>query len=49
MAKSVADVANPEEQQGGFASDDSNITGFSHMHDTGTGGVRVFILFMFQR
>jgi len=39
MAKSVADVDNPDEKQGGFASDDSNITGFSHMHDDGTGGV----------
>jgi hypothetical protein len=39
MAKSVADVNNPDEEQGGFASDDSEITGFSHMHDSGTGGV----------
>ena len=39
MAKAVADVDNPDEKQGGFASDDSNITGFSHMHDDGTGGV----------
>ncbi|TVY40664.1 putative secreted glycosidase [Lachnellula occidentalis] len=38
MAKAVADVDNPDEKQGGFASDDSNITGFSHMHDDGTGG-----------
>lgn len=38
MAKAVADVNNPEEKQGGFASDDSDITGFSHMHDSGTGG-----------
>jgi putative alpha-1,2-mannosidase len=38
MAKAVADVNNPEEKQGGFASDDSEITGFSHMHDSGTGG-----------
>ena len=42
MAKAVADVNNPEEKQGGFASDDSDITGFSHMHDSGTGGVRLF-------
>jgi len=41
MAKAVADVNNPDEKQGGFASDDSEITGFSHMHDSGTGGVRV--------
>lgn len=39
MAKAVADVNDPDEKQGGFASDDSDITGFSHMHDSGTGGV----------
>ncbi|RAL58918.1 hypothetical protein DID88_009209 [Monilinia fructigena] len=38
MAKAVADINNPDEKQGGFASDDSDITGFSHMHDSGTGG-----------
>ncbi|KAB8298599.1 hypothetical protein EYC80_000778 [Monilinia laxa] len=38
MAKAVADINNPDEKQGGFASDDSEITGFSHMHDSGTGG-----------
>lgn len=38
MAKAVADT-NGDELQGGFASDGSNITGFSHMHDSGTGGV----------
>ncbi|TAQ91187.1 hypothetical protein B7494_g568 [Chlorociboria aeruginascens] len=38
MAKAVADVNNPDEKQGGFASDNSDITGFSHMHDSGTGG-----------
>jgi putative alpha-1,2-mannosidase len=37
MAKAVADVNG--EDQGGYASDNSNITGFSHMHDSGTGGV----------
>ncbi|KAH7035797.1 alpha-1,2-mannosidase, putative subfamily [Microdochium trichocladiopsis] len=36
MAKPVADVNT--EIQGGFASDDGDITGFSHMHDSGTGG-----------
>ncbi|KAG9970238.1 hypothetical protein KCU98_g14613, partial [Aureobasidium melanogenum] len=35
MAKAVADVNG--ENQGGYASDYSNITGFSHMHDSGTG------------
>ncbi|KUJ23719.1 glycoside hydrolase family 92 protein [Mollisia scopiformis] len=38
MAKAVADVDDPNEKQGGFASGDSNINGFSHMHDSGTGG-----------
>jgi hypothetical protein len=37
MAKAGADVIG--ENQGGFASDDSPIYGFSHMHDSGTGGV----------
>jgi hypothetical protein len=39
MAKAVADVNDPLEKQGGFASGNSDITGFSHMHDSGTGGV----------
>ncbi|KAL0263718.1 hypothetical protein SLS55_002699 [Diplodia seriata] len=38
MAKAVADVGGDGELQGGFASDDSPIQGFSHMHDSGTGG-----------
>ncbi|RFU28116.1 hypothetical protein B7463_g8224, partial [Scytalidium lignicola] len=38
MAKAVADVNDPDEKQGGFASGNSDITGFSHMHDSGTGG-----------
>jgi glycosyl hydrolase family 92 len=37
MAKPVADVAG--ENQGGFSTDAFSITGFSHMHDSGTGGV----------
>lgn len=41
MAKAVADINDPDEKQGGFASGDSDITGFSHMHDSGTGGVRM--------
>ncbi|KAG6147643.1 hypothetical protein E4U28_006531 [Claviceps purpurea] len=36
MAKAVAD--GDKEIQGGFASNDGDITGFSHMHDSGTGG-----------
>jgi predicted alpha-1,2-mannosidase len=46
MAKAVADT-NGGELQGGYASDDSNITGFSHMHDSGTGGVSWFFFLRF--
>lgn len=44
MAKAVADT-NGDELQGGYASDGSNITGFSHLHDSGTGGVSSFVAF----
>jgi hypothetical protein len=37
MAKAVADTN--EDNQGGFATDSTAVTGFSHMHDSGTGGV----------
>ncbi|PVH83272.1 glycoside hydrolase family 92 protein [Cadophora sp. DSE1049] len=36
MAKASADCIG--EAHGGFASDGSDISGFSHMHDSGTGG-----------
>ncbi|KAL5120083.1 hypothetical protein ACEQ8H_001908 [Pleosporales sp. CAS-2024a] len=36
MAKAVADVDG--ENTGGFSTDNSNITGFSALHDSGTGG-----------
>ena len=36
-AKAVADT-NSRERQGGFTMDGANITGFSMMHDSGTGG-----------
>jgi putative alpha-1,2-mannosidase len=36
MAKAVADVNG--ENTGGFATDGSQVTGFSSMHDSGTGG-----------
>ncbi|KAF1988259.1 glycoside hydrolase family 92 protein [Aulographum hederae CBS 113979] len=36
MAKAVADVSS--ENQGGFSSDNRPVMGFSHMHDSGTGG-----------
>jgi len=44
MAKAVADVNDPDEKQGGFASGNSDLTGFSHMHDSGTGGVSKLML-----
>ncbi|PSN75350.1 hypothetical protein BS50DRAFT_481148 [Corynespora cassiicola Philippines] len=37
MAKAGPDIVG-NENQGGFASDNSSIYGFSHMHDSGTGG-----------
>lgn len=37
MAKAVADTDSGS-NQGGFAFDGSNITGFSSLHDSGTGG-----------
>ena len=40
MAKAVADTAG--ENQAGFAYDTEVVTGFSHMHDSGTGGVSFF-------
>jgi hypothetical protein len=40
MAKAGADVWGSE-NQGGFASDNSTIIGYSHMHDSGTGGVSI--------
>ncbi|KAH9892407.1 alpha-1,2-mannosidase, putative subfamily [Xylariomycetidae sp. FL2044] len=36
MAKAVPDVTS--DNQGGYASNGSPVTGFSHMHDSGTGG-----------
>ncbi len=38
MAKPVADTLSPAENAAGFVSDHNPITGFSHMHDSGTGG-----------
>ncbi|KAK8111432.1 putative secreted glycosidase [Apiospora kogelbergensis] len=38
MAKAVADVDNWAEIAAGFVSDTSKVTGFSHLHDSGTGG-----------
>ncbi|CAG8984009.1 hypothetical protein HYALB_00009018 [Hymenoscyphus albidus] len=37
MAKAVADT-DSQSNQGGFTSEDVNVTGFSNMHDSGTGG-----------
>jgi putative alpha-1,2-mannosidase len=38
MAKAVADT--DQDNAGGYSSNGWNIRGFSHMHDSGTGGVR---------
>ncbi len=38
MAKAVADTDSSSENAAGFVSDNSLISGFSHMHDSGTGG-----------
>ncbi|KAK0709496.1 glycoside hydrolase family 92 protein [Lasiosphaeria miniovina] len=38
MAKAVADTASPAENAAGFVTDDNLVIGFSHMHDSGTGG-----------
>ncbi|KAI0376486.1 glycoside hydrolase family 92 protein [Hypomontagnella monticulosa] len=38
MAKAVADTDNRAEAAAGFVSDESKIRGFSHLHDSGTGG-----------
>ena len=39
MAKAVADVNSDQEDQGGFAPDGGNITGFSHMVTEGLYGL----------
>jgi putative alpha-1,2-mannosidase len=39
MAKPVADTESDAENAAGFVSDDAPVLGFSHMHDSGTGGV----------
>lgn len=38
MAKAVADTMSAAENAAGFVSDGNPVTGFSHMHDSGTGG-----------
>jgi len=38
MAKAVADTRSPAENAAGYVSDEHQIIGFSHMHDSGTGG-----------
>ncbi|KAJ9151165.1 Alpha-1,2-mannosidase-like protein [Pleurostoma richardsiae] len=38
MAKAVADTLSPAENAAGYVSDDNKVLGFSHMHDSGTGG-----------
>ncbi|KAL2187253.1 glycoside hydrolase family 92 protein [Thermothelomyces heterothallicus CBS 203.75] len=39
MAKPVADTFSPAENAAGYVSDANPIIGFSHMHDSGTGGL----------
>jgi putative alpha-1,2-mannosidase len=51
MAKAVADVDSPS-NQGGFTTEGGNVTGFSSMHDSGTGGnpsLGNFALFPYTR
>jgi putative alpha-1,2-mannosidase len=43
MAKAVAVTVG--ENQAGFAYDTTVVTGFSHMHDSGTGGVSNILKF----
>jgi putative alpha-1,2-mannosidase len=38
MAKAVADTLSPAENAAGFVSDSNPVIGFSHLHDSGTGG-----------
>ncbi|KAH8884609.1 glycoside hydrolase family 92 protein [Thozetella sp. PMI_491] len=38
MAKAVADTQSPAENAAGYVSDQNKVLGFSHMHDSGTGG-----------
>jgi len=38
MAKAVADTRSPAENAAGYVTDENQIIGFSHMHDSGTGG-----------
>ena len=47
MAKSVADTDG--DNKGGFNSRANVITGFSHMHDSGTGGVSRYLLIQCAR
>lgn len=41
MVKAVSDTNGAN--QGGFAHDSNLVTGFSHMHDSGTGGVSLIV------
>ncbi len=38
MAKAVADTRSPAENAAGYVTDEGPVLGFSHMHDSGTGG-----------
>lgn len=43
MIKAVADTDSDGENAAGFVSDDAPVTGFSHLHDSGTGGVSHYV------
>ena len=43
MAKAVADVDSGS-NQGGFTTEGGNVTGFSTMHDSGTGSSALLIM-----
>lgn len=47
MAKAVADT-NSGSNQGGFVTDGSKVTGFSSMHDSGTGYAEKHMLEMYS-
>jgi hypothetical protein len=47
MAKAVAD--STQDNQGGYASDGIAISGFSHMHDSGTGGASSLYVHLLTR
>jgi len=47
MAKAVADVDSPS-NQGGFTTENGSVTGFSTMHDSGTGTKLLILILAFH-